>query len=382
MPGNAKLLLDMTLNGVSSTLPALPKKAFKKQVQDDDRDDETATTDVGSTCSSDAESTTSAQSLSARSTGPLGLPLKAASRGRGVFRGTQLETIPGTPIAATYLESGSLEPSSVFSFPTSPTKSAKLVNEDKKHFQFPHECSADESEPEGMRVSIEDLQQSLRNDSLPLPLPRSPRRRSKLNAKVAVPAPGQECPALSTTMTSMSINPFSTVPMPRPNKKRSRQLAERPLITSVMSGSLSTAPITPCPRSPKRRAPQATAMAVMSDAETSGCGAAAGIFGTVPAAVPQSPKKRAREALFASAKREGIPLKVKLSDLEAGLRRSMNPALPAKKRPVFAEFAGSEAALALRRLEPGMPVKKCVPSFLLEDPPRAMRPPPGLVMAR
>mmetsp|Transcript_18259 Transcript_18259/g.30220 ORF Transcript_18259/g.30220 Transcript_18259/m.30220 type:complete len:150 (-) Transcript_18259:30-479(-) len=149
-----------------------------------------------------------------------------------------------------------------------------------------------------------------------------------------------------------------------------------------MSGSLSTAPITPCPRSPKRRAPQATAMAVMSDAETSGCGAAAGIFGTVPAAVPQSPKKRAREALFASAKREGIPLKVKLSDLEAGLRRSMNPALPAKKRPVFAEFAGSEAALALRRLEPGMPVKKCVPSFLLEDPPRAMRPPPGLVMAR
>lgn len=375
MPGNAKLLLDVTPREVTP----LPEKAFKMKVQDDDRDEEISTTDVGSSCSSDGESTASTLSLSARSVGPtLGLPRKNANRGRG-FRGTPLETIPGTPIAATYLESGSLFS---FSFPTSPSKAAKLAKEETGESDFPHECSADESELEGVRVSIEDLQQSVGNHALPPPLPRSPRRRSKWTNRVAATTHGQEGPVCSATMTSVSVNPFCTMPILR-SKKRSRQAAvglqERSPITSVMSGSLSTAPVKSRPRSPKRRMPQATAAAVMSDAETS----EAPIFGTVPVALPQSPKKRAREALFASAKRDGVPLKVKITGpREAGLRNRLNPALPAKKKPVFAEFAGTEAAVALRRLEPGMPVKKCVPGFLLDEPPRAIRPPPGLVMAR
>lgn len=323
------------------TMPAPKMKVHEE------RDDETGTTDAGSTCSSDGESVVSTASLSARSTGPLGLPRKSSKIGsrRGSFGGTELETIPGTPIAATYLESGS-----VFSFPI-PADSAKPTREQTSDSEFPHECLADESESEEARVSTEDLDGSGGNHTMPFPLPRTP---------------------------------DSTMPILRSGKKRSRQAAvslqeRHPTITSVMHGSLSTSPILTRPRSPKRRTPQANVLAVMSDGEKSGTSSAKGIFGTVPALLPQSPKKRAREALFASAKRDGVPLKVKISGPpEAGLRKSLNPAVPVKKMPVFAEIAGPEVAAALRRLEPGMPVKKCVPSFLLDEPPRALCPPPGL----
>jgi len=85
---------------------------------------------------------------------------------------------------------------------------------------------------------------------------------------------------------------------------------------------------------------------------------------------PSSPKKRARAELLAQ-----VPLKVTLPEAVAVLpHTTLDPRLPAKKVPSYAEFAGGTEA-ALRGMMPGMPVKKRVPAFLLRDPPRVVTPP-------
>jgi len=96
-------------------------------------------------------------------------------------------------------------------------------------------------------------------------------------------------------------------------------------------------------------------------------------MGQTPAQCEQrspSPKKRAGELTLSSAKKEGLPLKIRLpDDLCVELPRSLNPTLPAKKRPAFPDVAGSEPVMALRKMAPDMPVKKCVPQFVFEEPP-------------
>jgi len=83
---------------------------------------------------------------------------------------------------------------------------------------------------------------------------------------------------------------------------------------------------------------------------------------------PLTPKKQARDATMAKARRNGVPLKVKLPEsLAPATIRGFDYLTPMKKRPVFADVAGPEPANALLRLEPGMPVKKRVPSFLLVE---------------
>mmetsp|Transcript_117724 Transcript_117724/g.263187 ORF Transcript_117724/g.263187 Transcript_117724/m.263187 type:complete len:312 (-) Transcript_117724:193-1128(-) len=92
-----------------------------------------------------------------------------------------------------------------------------------------------------------------------------------------------------------------------------------------------------------------------------------------------SPKRRAREEMLARAKQQSIPLKVRppvQSDDEES-SAPLVPGLPAKKCPVFLEFA-SAAAASLRELEPSLPVKMQMTSWLLKEPPRVLRPPPGL----
>lgn len=92
--------------------------------------------------------------------------------------------------------------------------------------------------------------------------------------------------------------------------------------------------------------------------------------------------------MMAKARRSGVPLKVKLPDHLTVAIEGFDPCTPMKKRPVFAEFAGPEAEAAMRNLEPGVPVKKRVPVFVLEEALRApdlesarFRPPPGLESA-
>jgi len=78
-----------------------------------------------------------------------------------------------------------------------------------------------------------------------------------------------------------------------------------------------------------------------------------------------------------SRDKEAVPLKVHLVAQDTGSSMALDPALPAKKLPVFPEFAAAAAA-ALRTLKPGLPVKKQLAGFLLENPPQILRPPPGL----
>lgn len=91
---------------------------------------------------------------------------------------------------------------------------------------------------------------------------------------------------------------------------------------------------------------------------------------------PSTPKKQARDFTMGKPK-HGVPLKVKLPDHFTAVS-GCDPCLPVKKKPVFADVAGAEAAAALLRLEPSMPVKMRVTNFLLEDTFRSMQPPPGL----
>lgn len=94
---------------------------------------------------------------------------------------------------------------------------------------------------------------------------------------------------------------------------------------------------------------------------------------------PNSPKKRARMAVIAKARKEAIPLKVRLPKYSMLGTVPLNPSLPAKKRPI-PEFA-SLTAMALQELKPGLPAKKRETFFLTEDTLRFLQTPPGLPMA-
>mmetsp|Transcript_117366 Transcript_117366/g.203954 ORF Transcript_117366/g.203954 Transcript_117366/m.203954 type:complete len:353 (+) Transcript_117366:109-1167(+) len=352
MVASTSLLIDVASCHEMSFL----EPESKEKVQQVDGDDETATTDVGSAISSDAESTTSTSSEATTTGHRSGRPARVR------FCST-LETIPGTPVAGNHLE---LSSGICASLPTSPAKKKIPLIEEVSDC---HEFSADESDVETARPSMEIFQQILGDQAPPLPPPRSPKRRSKCSssAKLAVNA--------------ASMNSFSTIPVMCSSKRRSQQ--DFPTVTSDMCGPLGTTPVKTRRRSQKSciQNQQANTLAVTSDAEG---GLGKGIYGTNPAPLPQSPKKDAHDALLSNARWERIPVKVNLAwSLEAGVRKTLDPAMPAKKKPVFAEIAGAQAGVALSHFESGMPLKKRVSSFLLDEPPRTRRAPPGLVrMAR
>jgi hypothetical protein len=95
-----------------------------------------------------------------------------------------------------------------------------------------------------------------------------------------------------------------------------------------------------------------------------------------------SPKRRAREVTLAWAKRGLLPLKVRSECFPQGAAFAVSPELdsqlPVKKRPVYGDIAGPEAAASLKHLAPNAPVKIAVPTFLLEEPARVFTVPPGL----
>lgn len=109
-------------------------------------------------------------------------------------------------------------------------------------------------------------------------------------------------------------------------------------------------------------------------------------------ALPVSPKKRAREALLVKARREAVPLKVRVPVYDGQICKPLDSSLPVKKRPPFSELFESITAAA-QNLHPENPAKKKLSAFLLEAPPSMMLtlspflkietpvpPPPGLKM--
>lgn len=97
-------------------------------------------------------------------------------------------------------------------------------------------------------------------------------------------------------------------------------------------------------------------------------------------ALPVSPKKRAREALLVKARREAVPLKVRVPVYDGQICKPLDSSLPVKKRPPFSELFESITAAA-QNLHPENPAKKKLSAFLLEAPPSMsmmLTPPPGL----
>lgn len=340
-----KLLIDVAACEALDIL----EPTSKKTVPQDDRDNEAETTDVGSADSSDAESTASISSIATNSCLVQGCLARVCF---STWRST-LETIPGTPV-----ESSSLEHSIGVSVLKSPVSKEVLL---KEQVSDCNAYSADESDLETARPLMEVFDQNFGGQAVPLPPPRSPKRRSQY--------PSSE----KSAVNAASMNPFCTVPVACSTKKRSRDAATAiqavcPIVASVMYGQLETIPVKPCRRSYKNGIQSATALAVNSDSAVSASGLSKSVYGTIPAPASDSPKPGVG-ARFADARRERIPVKVDLSwSLEASLRKPLDRTLPAKKKPVFAEIAGTEADAALHCFEPDMPVKKRVPSFLLEEP--------------
>lgn len=86
-----------------------------------------------------------------------------------------------------------------------------------------------------------------------------------------------------------------------------------------------------------------------------------------PHVLPPSPTKRVRSAIIDQAKREAAPLKVQMeSQVQAELRENvLDPMQPVKKRL-------PDSVQGLPKLTPGMPAKKRVTPWLLEQPVRSM----------
>mmetsp|Transcript_33676 Transcript_33676/g.61981 ORF Transcript_33676/g.61981 Transcript_33676/m.61981 type:complete len:313 (-) Transcript_33676:210-1148(-) len=218
-----------------------------------------------------------------------------------------------------------------------------------------------------------------RGDVPALPRPRSPKRRAR---KAPPPIVVDECANIASRapVTSLPLGPFGTIPTVSPEKlfpesqpdpsvlnvtaTRCTQFGTTPLL--VRTADPTHAPKSP--KSPKRRLREAalTATVMAGELTTRSCQHQL-----------QSPKKRVSEDILAIAKRQGAPLKIRVPD-ELPMPMTLNPLLPVKKRPPFQELVGSDAIMALRKLEPGMPVKKRVPNFVFEEPPSCIEMPPGL----
>jgi len=86
-----------------------------------------------------------------------------------------------------------------------------------------------------------------------------------------------------------------------------------------------------------------------------------------------SSKQGVRDRMMARAKKDAMPLKVTLPELAGSCYfKHLDPTMPVKKKPLFAEPSGATAALAFCKMEPNLPVKKRVSAFLLMDSPHVL----------
>jgi hypothetical protein len=89
----------------------------------------------------------------------------------------------------------------------------------------------------------------------------------------------------------------------------------------------------------------------------------------VPSLEVDSAKQLARAAVLAKAKRDAVPLKVGIEQEHLSeTMQALDPNLPVKKRPAFADELGLPQ-ISLMRLDPHLPAKKTLPSFLLQESP-------------
>jgi hypothetical protein len=94
--------------------------------------------------------------------------------------------------------------------------------------------------------------------------------------------------------------------------------------------------------------------------------------GTRPVAEVVSAKRHACISQMVRSSRDASPLKVPVPEhltKSASATPHLNPELPVKKRPPFPAADGDLAARALQKLDPTLPVKKLLSTFLVAEPP-------------
>eukprot|EP00929_Paragymnodinium_shiwhaense_P123424 TRINITY_DN9726_c0_g1_i1.p1 TRINITY_DN9726_c0_g1~~TRINITY_DN9726_c0_g1_i1.p1 ORF type:complete len:371 (-),score=66.97 TRINITY_DN9726_c0_g1_i1:206-1318(-) len=291
--------------------------------------------------SNSASETEDAAPLSVRgNVGPLGFrrrTLAAPQRNRK-FRGTPLETIPGTPVNI----QGEIE------FHTAAMHAD--VTGDRSPKRRPR--------PAALSTVVTATPAAT---ALPLgPFGTSPVTQTSQTATFAGRTTGGMDPLVSSSpmISSQSVTLFSTTPT-APNS-----LA----FGSPMGASfLGTVPAVPtaasAPVTPQTTKPTLAALPLKSSAPV-------GRSFSEPLA-PHSPIRRAREAVLNSAKESGIPLKVRLPP-HVPRMQNLDPAKPVKKRPVLGDHATNIQNEELRRRAPENPIKKRVASFILADPPKML----------
>lgn len=77
-------------------------------------------------------------------------------------------------------------------------------------------------------------------------------------------------------------------------------------------------------------------------------------------------KRSKREQILIHAQEVKLPLKVRLPESFASAGMTLDPSMPAKKQPAFAELAGNYMAQAYKELDPRNPLKKQIPEFLVD----------------
>jgi hypothetical protein len=112
---------------------------------------------------------------------------------------------------------------------------------------------------------------------------------------------------------------------------------------------------------------------------------AVGVLATAPPSVPTGHctstgkshqnaadiSKHSTEGMLARAKRQALPLKLRLPAHLERARRQLDPSMPAKKRPAYVEFTTATVA-DMQGLDPNVPLKMTVSRFLLEDSQQAV----------
>lgn len=183
-------------------------------------------------------------------------------------------------------------------------------------------------------------------------------------APVPAPAHSMICPGLRAP---------PGLPMPDASLRRSNAgcVASDPATRAGIAGrTLPAAGLPPGHLALKRGVQLKLTDAVPRAPDTSACAPGSGRKGGPLLAVgpsqEHSPVKRSKwEQTLTRAQEVRLPLKVRLPESFSMCSKKLDPSMPAKKRPVFAELSGSAVAQAFEKLDPSMPVRMKVPDFLI-----------------
>lgn len=305
-------------------------------------DEDEQSTDIGSAMSSDADAPCSSRSGSCTDEEEVDvdrnrsrvMPRPKNQRFKlknfsAKFKGTPLESISGTPAGM------SEHPPMFFASPRS--------------FYSLSECSG--SSTSESEADLPSPKHS-RKVALVATTPKKAKSQSIFKGLATSPKKGQSMfKGFATSPKKSTFKGLAT--SPKKGQLMSRGLATSPKKGQSMFKGFATAPKLPSPRRSRK-----TTQAVLATGPEN-------LISCPPHVLPPSPTRRARTAIINKAKIEQAPLKVYMESKANAevVNKMLDPSRPLKKKPIL-----PEPVQCSQNLTPGMPVKKQVTSWLLEEP--------------